>query len=153
MSWLTRSLSPAESILSLAEPHNANNLKHKDLSPLLYPMPYKTPNTDLNPILGKGLAKALVFFTGTFNPSSKAQGILQGIASHPTPVLAFPPVMLRWVLLGVLSSRDIRHHYAPKNNKESSNGFKGRGICSPGWGGWQRVRKSQASITFNDSSC
>ncbi|KAF2983766.1 hypothetical protein EK904_010547 [Melospiza melodia maxima] len=35
-------------------------------------------------------------------------------------------VTLRWVLLGLLSSRHAWHHYAPKNNKKSSDGFKGR---------------------------
>lgn len=70
MSWLTRLPSPAKSILSFTELHNINNLKYKDLNPLLYSMPYNTPHTELDPTFGKG---STGFFTSTFNPSRQRE--------------------------------------------------------------------------------
>lgn len=62
-----------------------NNLKPKELNPFLHPIPYLTPNTELGSFpLGRGLAKVPYFSQPPLIPTSRAQEILQGIASQLT---------------------------------------------------------------------
>lgn len=146
MSWLTRLPSPAKSILSLTELYNINNLKYKDLNPLLYPMPYKTPRTELDATLGKG---STGFFTGTFNPSRQRElkeycrGLLPSLLWY-WPFQQSCSVGSCWVSSAAHMPGIIMHK---KTNKESSDGFKGHGICSPGWGG---LTKSEEKSGFSN---
>lgn len=132
------------------ELHNVNNLKCKELKPFLHPVSYMTPNTEFGSFpLGRGLAKALRFSQPPLIPRGRAQEIPQGIDSRLTLLLHFPPVTVRWVSLGTLGCRAARHHYAPKSNKGSSVGFKGRGTHGPGWGGLTKSEEKSGSSNFS----